>query len=442
MLVERGFLDAIGATRGPLVVTEAGPITASRLPTCSPAHFMFATGIECSNPTIRHGRVRRDQLEECGHYDRWQEDLALVRELGLKFLRYGLPYHKVHVAPGVYDWSFADLAMAEMQRLGITPILDLLHFGVPDWLGNFQNPELPAHFADYAQAVAQRYPWVRYWTPVNEIYVTAKLSTLDAMWNEQIRTDHAFVTALKHLVAACKLACDRIVALRPDAVIVHSESAEYIHEARLVQTPRVTLANKQRFISLDLLFGNPPDADVLLYLMDNGLTREEYAWFMRGEPAGYQVLGLDYYGRNEFMVRPDGRKVPAEDVLGWHLISEEYFRRYKKPLMHTETNVFDPKAATAWLWKQWLNILKTRADGVPVLGFTWYSLIDQIDWDIGLSRKRGKVNGCGLYNLERKPNPVAAEYRALLEEFGEIPAAAQGDLFETTGQPSRLPIAA
>lgn len=48
--------------------------------------------------------------------------------------------------------------MAEIQRLGITPILDLLHFGVPDWLGNFQNPELPVHFAHYAAAVARRYP--------------------------------------------------------------------------------------------------------------------------------------------------------------------------------------------------------------------------------------------------------------------------------------------
>ena len=120
--------------------------------------FMFATGIECSAPTIANGRIRRDLLEECGHYARWQEDLALVKGMGIPFLRYGLPYHRIHVGPGQYDWSFADLAMHEMRRLGIEPILDLLHFGVPDWLGNFQNPELPLHFATYAEAVARRYP--------------------------------------------------------------------------------------------------------------------------------------------------------------------------------------------------------------------------------------------------------------------------------------------
>ena len=112
----------------------------SGLPTGASGNFMFATGIECSNPTIENGRVRRDLLEECGHYEKWREDLSLVHEMGLKVLRYGLPIHKVFLGPGKYDWEFADLAMNEIKRLGITPILDLLHFGVPDWLGNFQNP--------------------------------------------------------------------------------------------------------------------------------------------------------------------------------------------------------------------------------------------------------------------------------------------------------------
>ena len=66
----------------------------------------------------------------------------------------------------------------------LTPILDLMHFGVPDWIGDFQNPELPVHFAKFCSAVARRYPWVRYYTPVNEIYVTAKMSAKDGVWNE------------------------------------------------------------------------------------------------------------------------------------------------------------------------------------------------------------------------------------------------------------------
>ena len=408
------------------------------LPTGAPGNFMFATGIECSNPTIDNGRTRRDQLDECGHYERWRDDLRLTCDLGLKVLRYGLPIHRVFLGPGKYDWEFADLVMAELRRLKLTPILDLLHFGVPDWLGNFQNPELPVYFADYCSAVAQRYPWVRYYTPVNEIYVSARMSAKDGLWNEQLKDDRAFVTALKHLVAASILGTQSIAKHRPDCVIVQSESAEYTHEAKATPSAAVTLTNKQRFISLDLLYAKPFDADVGYWLQDNGLTREEYDWFMAGEPPGYQIMGNDYYGRNERILLPDGNMCPAQDVLGWYQITHEYYRRYQKPVMHTETNVFEAEDAPSWLWKQWMNVLRMRRDGVPVLGFTWYSLIDQIDWDVALSAKNGTVNACGLYDLDRRPRPVAAAYRQLLEEFGQITVVPHGELFVVGDQHARL----
>ena len=412
----------------------------SGLPTGTAGNFMFATGIECSNPTIANGRIRRDQLAECGHYERWREDLALTRELGLRVLRYGLPIHKVFLGENKYDWEFADLVMGEMRRLEIVPILDLLHFGLPDWIGNFQNPELPVLFAGYCDAVAERYPWVRYYTPVNEIFVTAKLSAKDGVWNEQLKTDRGFVTALKHLVAASILGTQAIARRRPDCVIVQSESAEYVHEAKASPSREVILANKQRFISLDLLYGHAPDADIGHYLMDNGLTREEYDWFMAGEPPGFQVMGNDYYGRNEHILKPDGTMCPAEDVLGWYQITKQYYRRYKKPVMHTETNVFDADSAPTWLWKQWINVLQMRADGVPVLGFTWYSLIDQIDWDTALGEKNNRVNACGLFNLKRKPRPVADAYRQLLAEFGQITIVPHGEMFEVTSEAARLKV--
>jgi len=410
------------------------------LPTGAASNFMFATGIECSNPTIDGGRTRRDQLEECGHYARWRDDLRLTRDLGLKVLRYGLPIHRIHLGPGKYDWEFADLVMAELHRLELTPILDLLHFGVPDWLGNFQNPELPVHFADYCGAVAQRYPWVRYYTPVNEIYVSARMSAKDGLWNEQLKDDRAFVTALKHLVAASILGTQMIAKHRPDCIIVQSESAEYLHEARAVPSAEVRLINMQRFISLDLLYAKPFDADVAYWLQDNGLTREEYDWFMAGEPPGYQIMGNDYYGRNERILLPDGSMCPAQDVFGWYQITHEYYQRYQKPVMHTETNVFEAGEAPSWLWKQWMNVLRMRRDGVPVLGFTWYSLIDQIDWDVALAVKNGTVNPCGLYDLDRRPRPVAAAYRQLLEEFGRITVVPHAELFVVGAQPAQLKI--
>ncbi|GJG89558.1 hypothetical protein tb265_47390 [Gemmatimonadetes bacterium T265] len=402
--------------------------------------FLFATGIECSYPTAlgRDGRpVRRDQLAECGHYVRWREDLALVRDLGLRVLRYGLPYYRVHLAPDRYDWGFADAALAEIRRLGITPILDLLHFGVPDWVGDFQNPELPLHFARYADAVAERYPWVRFYTPVNEVYIAARASARDGLWNERLRSDRAFVTALTHLAAAGKLAAAAIARRRPDAVFVQSESTEITHDLHGVPDPATDFGNEVRFLALDLLYGHQPRGDVALYLLDHGLTREAYAWFMRGEPPGYHVLGNDYYGRNEWLVLPDGSRRQAEEIAGWYGVSKLYQWRYGKPMMHTETNVFDADAAPMWLWRQWLNVLRTRADGYPVVGFTWYSLTDQIDWDTALAEQNGRVNACGLYDLDRHPRPVAAAYRTLLAEFGHLSTLGKTDLFALADGPAR-----
>ena len=125
---------------------------------------MFATGIECSYPTItgRDGKPKRiDELQSCFHYLRWTDDLRLVHQLGIRHLRYGPPYYSMHTAPGSYDWSFSDEVFAVMQRLGIEPIADLCHFGLPEWLGNFQNPGWPRHFAEYARAFRRRHPWIR-----------------------------------------------------------------------------------------------------------------------------------------------------------------------------------------------------------------------------------------------------------------------------------------
>ena len=231
---------------------------------------MFATGIECSYPTIDNGKTRRDQLEECGHYKYWKEDLHLVKELGLNVLRYGLPYYSIHQSYDKFYWSFTDEVMNEIKRLGIVPILDLMHFGVPDWIGNFQNPELPYQFCRYAAAVVERYPWVRFYTPVNEIYVTARASAKDGIWNEQKKDDRSFVTAMKNIVAASIMATHRIVKNRPDAVIIQSETAEVLHEATVTKSTDIILANKLRFLSLDLLYSHAVDSDVCLYLMDNG----------------------------------------------------------------------------------------------------------------------------------------------------------------------------
>ena len=400
--------------------------------------FLFATGIENSNPTIQNGRLRVDELAKCGHYSHWRQDFELVGELGTQFLRYGPPIHTTWLGVGRYDWSFADETFRELRRRNIAPIVDLCHFGVPDWLGNFQNPEFPALFAEYARAFATRFLWVQFYTPVNEMSVCAKFSALYGWWNEQLASDRAFVTALKYLVRANVLAMHAILAVRPDAMFIQSESSEYHHAENMAAVKPAEIMNYQRFLSLDLNYGHRVDSGMYEYLLDNGMTRDEYHFFLENKVKHRCVMGNDYYNTNEHRVAADGSTQPSGEVYGYYLITKQYYERYYLPVMHTETNYAQGPTgneAVQWLWKQWANVLRIRNDGVPIIGFTWYSLTDQVDWDSALREDNGTVNPLGLFDLDRNIRPVGTAYKDIIRDWQQVLPAQR--LF--TQEPFQMP---
>ncbi len=385
--------------------------------------FIFATGIENSYPTIQNGRVRVDEMEKCGHYERWHEDFDCTEQIGIRFLRYGPPLHRTHLGPGRYDWSFADETFRDLRRRGIMPIVDLCHFGVPDWIGNFQNPDFPELFAEYASAFAWRFPWVQLYTPVNEMYVCAMFSARYGWWNEQLSDDRAFVTALKHIVKANILAMHAILAVRPDALFVQSESSEYFHAENPAAIKPAEILNAERFLSLDLNYGLRVNSEMYEFLTDNGMTRGEYHFFLENHVKHHCIMGNDYYVTNEHRVSPDGNTRAAGEVFGYCEITRQYYERYLLPVMHTETNTWQgPKGdeAVDWLWKEWANVLRLRNSGVPVVGFTWYSLTDQVDWDSALRENKGVLNPLGLFDLDRKIRPVGEAYRQIISDWNAV----------------------
>lgn len=375
--------------------------------------FFFATGIENSYPVIADG-VRVDEMEKCGHYQRWAEDLALVRELRISHLRWGPALHRTFPAPGRYDWAWTDEVLAAMKRQRIEPIADLCHFGVPDWIGNFQNQDFPRYFAEYAGAFAARYPHIRLWTPINEILITTLFSAKYGWWNERLTDDAAYVRATLNVCRATLLAMRAIRQNIPDAVFVQSESIEYTHPAGPEQVEAAVFHNERRFLPLDLLYGRTVNPGLHDYLTESGMTAADYAWFMNQTDRGNCVLGTDYYPLNEHLLRPDGSTCASGEIFGYYLLAREYYERYGLPLMHTETNLKESDGSVAWLQKQWNCLLRLRRDGVPVLGFTWYSLTDQKDWDTALREDAHRVNAVGLYDLDRSLRLVGQEFKNLI----------------------------
>lgn len=91
--------------------------------------------------------------------------------------------------------------------------------------------------------------------------------------------------------------------------------------------------------------------------------------------------------------------------------------------MHTETNYRQGdhgSQAVDWLWKEWANVLRVRNTGVPIVGFTWYSLTDQMDWDIALRERRNHVYPVGLFDLDRRIRPVGKAYKKLVAQWSDV----------------------
>lgn len=385
-------------------------------------NIIFATGIECSYPTVQGG-IRRDQMEETKHYEHWRQDFQLCLDTGAKVVRYGPPYYRMHLGPHKYDWSFTDEVLPVMRQMGLTPIIDLCHFGVPDWVGDFQNEDWPELFGDFAGAFAERYPWIKLYTPVNEIYVCARFSAQEGIWNEQLKSGKAMLKSHGIQCKATLLAIEAILKVIPDAVFFQSEACELYLETHPETRQEVELQNSMRFITFDFLYGHHPDGNLLNYLYDHGVTRKQYDWFMKHgrRAAPHCIMGMDYYGGHEQTINRDGTTESIGPALGWGNIARQYFKRYRKPMMLTETNIGKPEDGPEWLWKTWHNLALLREEGLPVIGYTWFSLQNQVDWDIQLREIRGKEVGNGLYRLDRTPNPVAGAFSDLCSRYSDEP---------------------
>ena len=300
-----------------------------------------------------------------------------------------------------------------IDEMEIEVIADLCHFGVPDWLGGFQDPAFPVLFADYARAFARRYPWVRYYTPVNEIFICASFSALRGFWNEQLQSEAAFVTALRNLCMAHELAVEAILAERPDAIIVQGESLEHFHPAGRNAEHHAQRENAFKNLSLDLTLGRELAPGMAGFLNENGVSSNDLSFFREKRARGQRWLGLDYYPTCEHRVASTGRTTTRWKGHGFYSLAKEYYERYRIPLFHCETNRVS-RLAVDWLHQQFNEVMALRASGIPIHGFTWYSLTDQIDWQHGLRVERNDLHAVGLYDLDRRIRPVGIAYRDLI----------------------------
>ena len=153
-------------------------------------------GVECT--VNRVGDQWFDQLVRTGH-DARVADLVKFAALGIKAIRYPVLWERT--APdGIEsaDWSWSDERLPVLRQLGVTPIVGLIHHGSGPRHTSLVEPDFPEKLAEYAGAVARRYPWVEYYTPVNEPCTTARFSGLNGVWYPHGNSEATFIRTLIH----------------------------------------------------------------------------------------------------------------------------------------------------------------------------------------------------------------------------------------------------
>jgi len=387
----------------------------------------YGTGIEDTFiPQIRPGHRRLDEYELTQHYTHWREDLDLVAESGAEFIRWGVPWYLVEPEPGVFDWSWTDQVAAHMSARGIRCIVDLMHYGTPTWIDNaFLNAQYPERVAAYGRAVAERYRGV--WddfTPLNEPIVNAEWCGEMGNWPPYLTGIDGFLTVTKALAKGMVRTQQEIAEANPDAVFVHVD-AGFRYEGETTPLSREIL-EERRFLALDLITGRVgADHPLRSWLGDHGYTDDDLAWFAANAVTP-DVLGVNYYPTfTTIRMDADGVKSPVvAGTAGLRDLVQLYSARYALPIVITETSlVGTPDEKIAWLRESEAEVEALRADGIPVVGYTWFPFLDLVDWLYRFDEKPVDdwMLDFGLVTLERGGDQqLARRKNAAFDVFQEI----------------------
>jgi dTDP-4-dehydrorhamnose reductase len=353
----------------------------------------------------RVGDRYSDQCERTGHKSRLG-DLELIAELGIKTLRYPILWESV--APDGIEranWQWTDERMGRLRELGIEPIVGLLHHGSGPRDTSLLDPEFSQKFAQFAYAVARRYPWVKKFTPINEPLTTARFSALYGFWYPHTNDQNSFLRALFNECRGIVEAMKAIRTIIADAELVQTEDMGKTFSTPLLDY-QARFENERRWLSFDLLCGREPGRRVLNYMTKNGISSAEIDWFMsNGDKPAY--IGINHYvtserylderlhlfpewshGGNQIHRYADVHATRADiKIPGIRGILAEAWHRYQLPIAITETHLGDPvEEQKRWLWERWQVAAELRNQGADIRAVTVWALFGCFDWNSLLLR--------------------------------------------------------
>ncbi|WP_404287910.1 family 1 glycosylhydrolase [Microvirga sp. RSM25] len=366
-------------------------------------------GLECT--VARVGDDYRDQSSETGHHDRI-EDLDRIAELGIRTLRHPVLWERISPeSPDRTDFSWHDPRLKHLQALGIRAIAGLCHHGSGPRYTHMLDPAWPELLARHAANVAERYPHLDLYTPVNEPLTTARFSGLYGHWYPHGTSYEAFLKILVNECKATVLSMRAIRKVRPDAQLVQTDDM-----GKTFSTPALAYQaeheNQRRFLSFDLLCGmvdrGHPWWDTFIR---NGVAQADLELFLEADAAP-DIIGINHYLTSERylderMVRypehhwgGNGRHryadaeavrmpLPSAD-LGPAARLREVWERYRRPVAVTEVHHGSTRDdQLRWLMQVWNDVNTLRDEGADIRAVTVWSLYGAVDWNSLLTCRNG-----------------------------------------------------
>lgn len=391
-------------------------------------------GPECT--VNRVGDNVRDQLEETGFAARL-DDIDRLASLGIRRMRFPLLWERVAPnGPATADWGWADARLARLAERGVAPIVGLVHHGSGPHDTSLLDPSFAPRLADYARAVAERYPGVEAWTPVNEPLTTARFSGLYGVWYPHHADDRSFVRALLNQVQGIVLAMRAIREVRPAAQLVQTDDLGFTHARPRLQY-QANFENARRWLGFDLLAGRvDPRHRLWRYLRKHGAAEAELVSLVES-PCTPDVIGINSYvtserflddrlslyprhlhggNRRHRYVDVETVRVHGPDIGGFEARLREAWERYRLPVAITEAHLGCSRdEQLRWLLQAWEAARKVRAEGADIRAVTAWAAFGTMDWNSLVTRHEQRYEP-GMWDV-RAPAPRATALATLARQL-------------------------
>ncbi len=394
-------------------------------------------GLECSYNRIEGNYA--DQLDYCGHYRRGILDIQYIARLGVKALRYPVIFERYH-DPMDLSWSWLARQLNALRYYNIKPIAGLLHHGSGPIHAALNDPCFPGDLANFASKVAETFPWLEYFTPINEPLTTARFCGLYGFWYPHLKNAKSFAEILLNEMKAVVLAMQAIRKVIPDAKLIQTEDLGKTYSTPLLQY-QADFENERRWLTNDLLCGFVrPGHAMWNYFLWLGIPQANLEFFLEN-PCHPQIIGWDYYITSERFLDETLEKYPSHtygsngkhryaDVEairvqhgqshGPKVLLKESWERYKIPLAITEIHIHGaPEEQIAWFGYIWNTCLQLKREGVDIRAATAWAMFGSYGWSKLLTENPGEYER-GVFDVS-SGRPLATPYTDFLARLAREP---------------------